>query len=94
MASNDPNVSELYPEGVRRIRRNEGGEDEERDDQQHSHLKKAARKTGSRQRGSGNSKKLVAARNKTVDMVTANQDCDAKPVEKKMGSRQQGACHT
>eukprot|EP00957_Ditylum_brightwellii_P154672 11772175-Ditylum_brightwellii.AAC.1 len=43
-----------------------------------------------------NSKKLVAmatTRNKTVAMVTANQDGDAKPVKKEMRSRQEGACH-
>eukprot|EP00957_Ditylum_brightwellii_P043336 3285032-Ditylum_brightwellii.AAC.1 len=40
-----------------------------------------------------NSEKLAAmatVRNKTVVMATANQDSDAKPVEKEAGSRQQG----
>eukprot|EP00957_Ditylum_brightwellii_P164078 12492876-Ditylum_brightwellii.AAC.1 len=50
----------------------------------------------SRQKVGGNIKKLaaVAARSKTVAMVAANQDSEAKLVEKETGSRQQGACHT
>eukprot|EP00957_Ditylum_brightwellii_P045232 3428845-Ditylum_brightwellii.AAC.1 len=57
-------------------------------------IEKAVEKTDRRQRVSGNSKKLVAARSKTVAVAMANQYGDAKPVKTGTGSRQEGACHT